>query len=134
MRNNEPILYTFDVYIQAALKIQKVYAGYIQRKRLFGQSQCFKNYKAKVLLLQKNVRKFLESRRERYLQYTDYMCKKSEKIILSLRHFYKINGKFDTFRKQIGQKTNLLNEIQKSQLSKVDESVFFVEQVFKKIT
>ena len=48
--------------------------------------------------MQRCVRKFLEVKRIKYSQYQEYLSMKSKKILLNLKHFYKINSKFDKMR------------------------------------
>ena len=57
---------------------------------------------------------------------------KSKKILLNLKHFYKINSKFDRMR-EFKPKDPMTQLDQKVQLNKVDESVQLIEESFAKL-
>ena len=74
--------------------------GYkVRRKYLRAPS--FAAFKLKLVNLQRHVRRFLTLRRIRYNQFSNYLESKSKKIVMYLKHFYKINSKFDKMRNYI---------------------------------
>ena len=93
----KPILYSFDIYIRAAIEIQRTFRGHRDKLRVL-KSKSFKDFRRKVILVQRQVRKFLAIKRVKYSQYQEYLAMKSKKILLNLKHFYKINSKFDKMR------------------------------------
>ena len=57
---------------------------------------------------------------------------KSKKILLNLKHFYKINSKFDKMR-EFKPKDSMAQLDQRAQLTKADESVKLVEEAFTRL-
>lgn len=55
-------------------------------------------FKSKVIFLQARIRRFLAAKRLKYIQFSEYLAMKSKKIMLNVKHFYKINAKFDLMR------------------------------------
>ena len=73
------------------------------------------------------MRNFLTSRQIRYKQFSDYLQAKSKKIVLNLRHFYKINSKFDKMR-SYQSKNAMVALDQRRQIDIVNTQVNLVEQ------
>ena len=92
----------------------------------------FKRYKHTVIKLQRKIRQFLEFKRLKYAQFAEYLAMKSKKIMLNIKHFYKINSKFDSMRK-FAPKSKQVNKEQKLWLAKVDSSVQYLETGQQKI-
>lgn len=93
----KPILFSFDIFVRAATEIQRVFRGH--RSRLSNlRARSFNDFRDRLIRLQRFLRKFLTARRIRYKQFSDYLQKQSKKIVLNLKHFYKINSKFNKMR------------------------------------
>ena len=93
----KPFLYSFDLYVHAATDIQRVFRSHMSRKKHL-RALTFTAFRHKLIRLQRFVRRFLTARQIRYKQFSDYLQSKAKKIVLSLKHFYKINSKFDRMR------------------------------------
>ena len=129
--NQKPILYSFDLYIRAAVEIQRTFRGYRDKIKVL-KSRSFQEFRRKVILVQRCARRFLEVKKIKYSQYQEYLAMKSKKILLNLKHFHKINSKFDKMRTHLPSNRMSMIE-QKSQLEKVDKSVNLVEDAFTKL-
>lgn len=126
-------MYAFDIYIRAAVEIQRVYRGFIARRSVFRMIEpTLKNYKFKVIRIQRKIRQFLKLKRQKYAQFADYLAMKSKKIMINIKHFYKINSKFDSMRK-FAPKSKQVNKDQKIWLQKADCQVQYLETGFDKI-
>ena len=90
----------------------------------------FAIFREKLVRLQQHVRNFLTTRRIRYKQFSDYLQMKSKKIILNLKHFYKINSKFNKMRNYL-PKDPMTTVDQRRTLQGVNDSVSLIEHCFK---
>ena len=70
--NQKPILYSFDLYIRAAVEIQRTFRGYRDKIKVL-KSRSFEEFRRKIIMVQRCVRKFLEVKRIKYSQYQEYL-------------------------------------------------------------